>query len=409
MSPHYSFNTNLGVSINLNLVENLSSLLEDYNNLTDFAEVEYLQSPGYCLFLTYTWEITKDINSFNDTINKIILDIKQKYPKIIIHVILNSWFLEEKLDIDAPITFVDFFILMTCTENNKQKLVAIDNWNFNASKFLFLTGKLNKIQRIRLFYKLQQAGLITEEICEWSLFTSDKSITSSEYVPELNNSLQEFLKVYARYPDEFSQNIEKNRCGGVFYNPHLLQNSLFRLVSETYFSNNRPFITEKTWDTIFNRLPFIVAGDVGTLHRLKDMGFRTFEQYLIADYDSIIKKEERLDAIVTNVKYWIENIKHYKDQIIVDIEHNKKKLDELYQINLSQLEQLIIDYNLNLTPLDIVDTHPYEMSSFNFKKWYNLRKGADWPDCQFERDLYTMPARIKDECINFGYKFKIIK
>jgi hypothetical protein len=386
------------------------SLLKDYNNLTDFAEEEHLQSPGYCLFLTYTWEITKDINSFNNMFNKLISEIKHEYPKITIHVILDSWFLDEKLNIDAPITFVDFLLFMTCSENNKQKLVGIDNWNFNASKFLFLTGKWDKIQRIRLFYKLQQAGLITEEVCEWSLFAVDKSIISSEYVPELNNSLQEFLKVYVRYPDKYSRNIEKTQCGGVFYNPQLFQNSLFRLISETYFSNNnKPVITEKTWDTIFNRLPFIIAGNVNTLRRLRDMGFKTFDQYLITEYDNITTKEERLNAIVANTKHWIKNLRQFKDQVNADIEHNKKRLDELYLKNLAQIEQLITGYKLNLTPLDIVDTHSYMMSSFNFKKWYNLRKGSDWPDCRFERDLYTLPDRIKAECEKFGYVFKITK
>lgn len=412
MSLYYSFNTDLGVSINLNLVGNISTLLEEYNDLTDFAEIENLQRPGYCLFLTYTWEIVKDkhINLFNNTINKLILEIKQKYPQINIHVILESWFLKSKLDINAPITFVDFNLFRTCAEFIKQKLTPIDTWNSDALKFLFLTGKIEKTQRIRLFYKLQQAQLITTELCEWSLFATDKSIESIDCVPELGNSLQEYLNLYIRYPDKFSQSIEKTQCGGAMYDVKLFQNSLFRVVSETFFSNNnRPVITEKTWDTIFNRLPFLIAGDVNTLVCLRDMGFKTFDQYLITDYDSIVDSEERLDAIVANTKHWIETLRQFKDQVTVDVEHNKKRLDELYQKNLTKIEQLITDYKLNLTPLDIVDTHSYQVSSFNFKKWYNLRKGSDWPDCQFERDLYSLPDWVKEECKKFGYVFKIIK
>lgn len=409
MPPYYSFNTDRGVSINLSIVGNISSLLDEYNDLTDFAEIENLKRPGYCLFLTYTWEIPEDVELFAKTLNNLILKIKQKYPEIVIHVVLDSWFLEEKLDLNVPITYIDFFLLRTCTETKKQQLVPVETWNSNASKFLFLTGKLDKIQRIRLFYKLQQQGLITEKLCEWSLFPNGdlNGANSNRHVPELENSLQEFLKVYARYPDKFSQNTEKLLAGAAQHDIQLFQNSLFRLIPETYFSNNRPFITEKIWDTIFNRLPFIVAGDVNTLGRLKDMGFKTFDQYLITDYDNVTNKEERLNVIVANVAHWLENLKQHKDQINSDIEHNKKRLDELYQKNLTEINKLISNYNLNLTPLDIVDTHAYDTVPFNFKKWYNLRKGSEWPDCQFERDLYSAPDWVKEECKKFGHVFKI--
>jgi hypothetical protein len=57
-------------------------------------------------------------------------------------------------------------------------------------------------------------------------------------------------------------------------------NSFFvEIVCETFFSGNTFFPTEKTWRSIALGTPFIVQGPQYFLHRLRGMGFKTFENW----------------------------------------------------------------------------------------------------------------------------------
>ena len=73
---------------------------------------------------------------------------------------------------------------------------------------------------------------------------------------------------------------------------------------------------------MLNRLPFIMAGDTGSIKWLRQQGFRTFEKYLpISYYDEIHDEEQRLDAIVSNCKFWITDMTDKKN-IEQDVEYN---------------------------------------------------------------------------------------
>ena len=52
------------------------------------------------------------------------------------------------------------------------------------------------------------------------------------------------------------------------------------------------------------------------------MGFKTFEEYLPIKYDSIVDYEQRLNAIVENVEFLVNNIKILENDIIHDTKHN---------------------------------------------------------------------------------------
>ncbi len=54
---------------------------------------------------------------------------------------------------------------------------------------------------------------------------------------------------------------------------------LVELVCETYYNGNTFFPTEKTWRPIILETPFIVQGPQWYLHRLRDLGFQTFDRW----------------------------------------------------------------------------------------------------------------------------------
>lgn len=66
---------------------------------------------------------------------------------------------------------------------------------------------------------------------------------------------------------------------------------------ETVFDYPYPFMSEKTWTPILNRRPFVVIGAVGTLARLHELGFKTFNEFWDESYDSETDCSERMKKV----------------------------------------------------------------------------------------------------------------
>jgi hypothetical protein len=365
----------------------------------------------FCVVLSYVWEkenATKLLTYINDIISK----IRNKSANIKILLILNSWFKYCQITWPVPVVYIDYFLYRSYVKIVLEKRSQISNtWNNNASKFLFLTGKANKIHRIRLLHKLYKSNLLSNN-CIWSLFYTDP-LELSLLLPELSlGELDQFLKTHQRNPDnqkiswQTGNDLHVVECG-MDYDSELFSSTNFRVISETDFKSvQSPWITEKTWITILNSQPFIMASSTNTLARLRDMGFRTFEKYLkISNYDQILDDEHRLNAIVENTQYWIENINQHSEDIQTDVEHNLQNYYKLAEHNRTLLKTLISKNNLKTTELSILDMK--EETVFNFNQWYLLVRGNDWPECQTIEDYHKLPNWIKDECNGrFGFNPK---
>jgi hypothetical protein len=346
---------------------------------------------------------------------KLINLIKQHHATTKILLIINSWYQKQVNFIDKSlvneIVFVDFFLLMTYYRLivNKESVVA-PNWDFDNKKFLFLTGKPYKINRIRLLHKFKQHNLLP--YATWSLFINDDNLRqwSRRYLKELSDDEYNlFLSTHSNNPDMITMFYHKIGChyGGIPYQLELYKNSLFQVVSETHFKKSTPWITEKTWLSIINRRPFLMASSKGTLEKLKKMGFKTFENYTKMHYDNIVSSEKRLDAIVINTKYWIDNMHNYVDDIEKDVEYNYQRLLELAQTNSNKLLQLIDKYALDCKieeVIRLVDELAYDACQAQWCNWYKRIKDDSWPDCPNEDDFVNLPDWIQQECIDvFNY------
>ena len=70
------------------------------------------------------------------------------------------------------------------------------------------------------------------------------------------------------------------------------------IVSETNDNHNEIFMTEKIWKPIIAQQLFIVHGNPLYLQRLKEMGFRTFNNYFEEVYDLDMDPDVRINTIV---------------------------------------------------------------------------------------------------------------
>jgi hypothetical protein len=320
---------------------------------------------------TLLWE-----SAYNLTKESILFLLEAKKHNLPIVVLANSMIANSDVAhvlhaFDCKIIFIDFFFWRVYREIVVKKKNKVNPaWNSAASKYLFLPGKPNKpFNRITLLWDLHQKNLLSD--CIWSLHVCDghrPSIlhTLIEHGVDVQQA-KSFIEKFQSNPDqvEFSTSpYGYGHYGGIPYSIDLYAKSKFRLVVETNFRKKQeliwernlqlPWITEKTWLTVINRCPFIMAGDQGTLRYLESQGFRTFHQYQkFPDYDNITNTQQRLTAIVENTQTWLTSQDHL-ESIRNDVEHNYNLFVELGQ----KMEKKILQDLQNLNLLLDLDSIP---------------------------------------------------
>lgn len=378
------------------------------------------------IFLDHLWE-NNILYSIHE-VEKFVNLIKEKQPQWRIFLLLNTadeLYKDRINQINADdILFVDYFLYRSYREIIIHQRSAIRNaFSFsesthNKNKFLFLTGNPNKLNRVGLFKKFVDANIMDR--AEWSFHYSylrkEYSTIKEEYFSELSDTdFEEFIKTWNRNPD--SVDTKANLGVGIVYDVKLYTSTNFSVVSETTFRqtliNSYPWITEKTWIPILNKHPFLIAGDVGTLTVLENLGFDVFKDFLkIKDYDTIIDDQERLDAIVENTKHLLVTLKISDEELKHAVDYNYNLLGRIYMSNLDRILNFMYKHNLknDLSIDDVVYTtsRNYKWmpnnTKLSFKIFYNNIKGDEWPECETEEEFCNLPDYIKKECIDkFGY------
>ena len=277
----------------------------------------------------------------------------------------HSELVKKVVDMGIGIIYIDFFFWRVYQEIIvKQTNKANPQWNANADKFLFLTGKSNKINRVGLLWEFYKKDLLKHAI--WSLYVQDKDReatikTLANRGVELDVANQ-FINEYQCIPDNADIIFWPDggtHYGGIPYDDTLYANVKFRVISETGFNPKKfkkPWLTEKTWLTIVNCCPFIIAGECGSLDYLESLGFRTFKKYLeLPDYDNLQDQGTRINAIVTNTASWLTNSESV-EEIRNDIGHNYNHFIQLGKAMETDLLQQIQDNGLQVQAKDIIST-----------------------------------------------------
>ena len=83
--------------------------------------------------------------------------------------------------------------------------------------------------------------------------------------------------------------------------------SLFFIVSETCYWENKTHLTEKIFKPIVLKMPFLLLGPAHNLKYLKSFGFKTFDKWIDESYDDIEDPVQRLHAVI-NVLDKLKNV-----------------------------------------------------------------------------------------------------
>lgn len=266
-------------------------------------------------------------------------NFKEKY-----FLVNDTWNLDK--DIGIEVVSINYFAILTVYETLVKNQKTNHTWNSSLDKSLFLVGKINSLNRIGLFMKLKELGIlnkvdyslnypVSEQIFNSSSEVYDYLI-SQKIVKNTNQSLSEFLNEHKNNLDniEFVNNDETFAYKGFPYSEKLYTNTSLSIVSETNIStqweNEKPWFTEKTYRAIINKHPFICANIPNSLLHLKKYGFHTFEEYFKHSNYNENDFNHSLNQFAENIKYFKETFESKKEEINQKIEDNYKKLMELY-------------------------------------------------------------------------------
>lgn len=376
----------------------------DRTKFIGYIKTQLLTTPDdkTILLMAYEWQSVDDLVEMMKNING---------NKKMIWLLNESFYSDDQkktlISTNADVRFIEFDLLVLDFELNLFKTSSLNqNWNPDCKRFLFLTGKPNRSNRIRLLYKFYKSGLLDQ--CTWSFFI-DQNLKQQcrKFMLDLDdNEYDSFLSKVAHNPD--GVDILWGSGGSCHYdgypfNKELYSNCSFRVISETQMME-APIISEKTWVTIANRLPFILSGYRNNLELLQRQGFRTFERYLkITYYDDIDDEEQRLNSVVENTEFWLANIEKNRDEIQEDIDYNYHLLSQ--KILETRQNFLEIYDALDDARYEIFRIIPIPIQKCQWINFYYGIKDPSWPDCWSPAGFSTLPEYIQQEMIDiYGYK-----
>lgn len=104
------------------------------------------------------------------------------------------------------------------------------------------------------------------------------------------------------------------------------------------------FFSEKTFKPMKYFQPFVLIGGVGSLKKLKELGYKTFEDYIDEGYDDIVNNQERIEyAVKSSIDFMMQDNlpKILKDMYHI-LKHNHETLISNARLT---LKKLVTDLN----------------------------------------------------------------
>jgi hypothetical protein len=188
----------------------------------------------------------------------------------------------------------------------------------------------NRSYRLNLLSHLKEKNLLPYGHVSCPLLSRD---LVKEEVTNFNSKLSSDAKKHIfryLYPDSaplILDNINYNDASSKI-NEQFMYDSLWNVVTETIFYEDKLHLTEKIFKPIVTKRPFILVSSSGNLNYIKSYGFKTFDRWIDESYDNERDHDRRISMIVAELEKLCKLPKH-----------------ELIQMHLEMQE--ILEYNFN--------------------------------------------------------------
>jgi hypothetical protein len=104
--------------------------------------------------------------------------------------------------------------------------------------------------------------------------------------------------------------------------------SYCNIVLETHFDADQSggtFLTEKTFKPIKHGQPFVIVGPAGSLARLREAGYRTFDHAIDNTYDTIVDNTARWQAVLKTIQQiQHQDLQAWFNLCLEDVIHNQQ-------------------------------------------------------------------------------------
>jgi hypothetical protein len=294
-------------------------------------------------------------------------------------------------------------------------------WNRNADKALFLTGKMHYINRIGALASAVKSGIISKLNYSF-MYANEKFDSESKNIItqwDLDDTeLMQYLLQHRGITDLETTAIPTTRVGFKDFeffcdlvDPSMYAATRVSLVSESA-TRTMPTITEKVWKAIAFSHPFVLMAVPGTHEYLESIGVSTYSKFFPSTVeigDKITK--EQVDNALDNISWILQNQEN-DDEISEVIKQNKKQFELLAASAIKIVNDTATKFNvptlmnalLNRGTADVYKLREglvarallkeTELKDAEWKTFYNTLKGSDWPEYAHWSNL---PLMVLDE------------
>lgn len=201
----------------------------------------------------------------------------------------------------------------------KSKLAQIKTYNCLQKRL--------RAHRIWLYYFLYHADLIKDGMVSMNSFTPDSTWMQGQRIE--GTLLEQAQSILPLVLYETSNNVHDDNYYINRILPEIFLDTWVSVISEASFADcdNTVFLSEKIFKPIACNHPFIIAGNRGSLKKLRELGYKTFDGFIDESYDDL-PTFERLSALMNTIKQIVE-IKDkaaWYESMRPILEHNKKLL-----------------------------------------------------------------------------------
>ncbi len=219
----------------------------------------------------------------------------------------------------------------------------LDMTKKRTKRFLCFNRSMNRPYRMAMAYMALKNNLLDDSI--FSFVTNLTVNHMEEFLApymEADDNLQDYIsKIVDLVPYEIdTQHLtdeQKQSFATVDNNrKDLYENTYIHIVAETRMGSEPScFISEKTWRPILNLQPFLYFGGYKALEKLKELGFKTFDNIIDESYDNELDPIKRFKMVQAEV-----------------IRFKNMSMDDIHKLYYSVQDRLIHNQKLISTFLD---------------------------------------------------------
>lgn len=185
----------------------------------------------------------------------------------------------------------------------KQTFDSIPNNKFSS------LNAMPRIHRIIFINELFRQGMLDKVMLSFLYNFRDhhKSYVDTHYFLEdvaTHKFQHDFFKEHISHMCPILIDKDPNYRDEYVWRPEILSpaysKTALNIITET--TNDQQFFTEKTWEPVYAKQLFLMISSVGSIERLRNFGFDTYDDIIDHSYDKETDLEKRIQMVVVEMK-----------------------------------------------------------------------------------------------------------